>query len=156
MKNKNISMIDPAGRRLRTLANRDALLFIEECISRGEDVKLRVRGNSMAPLLIDNLDYVVLRPINGHKIEVGDIIFFRYKGSFLMHRVVELDGYSDSASGSKIVARGDAINTCEIVKYEDIIAKVSLPARYSKWWYLFPKRILWRLIKIYIFARGVF
>ncbi|GAB1474548.1 hypothetical protein MASR2M69_19890 [Bacteroidota bacterium] len=75
MKNNNISMIDPAGRRLRTLANRDALLFIEECISRGEDVKLRVRGNSMAPLLIDNLDYVVLQPINGHKIEVGDIIF---------------------------------------------------------------------------------
>lgn len=156
MENNNISKRERVGKGLRTLPNSDALSFIEECIKRGEDVKLRVRGNSMAPLLINNLDYVVLRPINGHKIEIGDIIFFRYKGYFLMHRVVELIADNDCFAEFKIVAKGDSLKSCEFIKLRDIVAIVSLPARYTKWWYLLPKRILWQLIKVYIFARGVF
>jgi hypothetical protein len=145
----NISKNTFSSKVLKTLPNIEALNVIEESINKGENVKLRIRGNSMAPLLINNFDYVTLQPIKGHKIKIGDIIFFRYKGSFLMHRVVKTDPAS-------IVTKGDALKSYEEIKHEDVIAKISLPARYDKWWYLHSKRILWRLIKIYIFARGVF
>ncbi|MHC1779170.1 MAG: S26 family signal peptidase [Bacteroidales bacterium] len=132
----------------KVIPNNQALSVIEDFIRNGESVRLKVRGNSMAPLLLDGLDHVTLIPLNGKEMGVGDIIFFRYKGSFLMHRIVKTDPAS-------IVTKGDALKTCEEIKHEDVIAKISLPVRYDKWWYLQSKRILWRLIKIYIFARGV-
>lgn len=136
------------------IPNNEALSVIEDIIRNGDSVRIKVRGNSMAPLLIDGVDSVTLIPLNGRELKVGDIIFFRHKGSFLMHRVVKTDPASrDSGnSGLAVVTKGDALNSFEETKYEEVIAIVVLPARYTKKWYFLFRSIVWLIIKIYTFA----
>ena len=83
----------------RSIPNTDALEIIEESINAGKRVKLRVRGNSMSPLLMDGVDHVILHPCNPAEIRPGDIIFFRYKGRFLLHRIISVVQPADHPAG---------------------------------------------------------
>src|SRR3989339_1931029 len=101
----------------KTIPNKDALSIIEESIAQGSPVKLTVKGNSMSPLLIDGKDTVILEPCYHDSLEVGDIIFFRYRGSFLLHRIVVID-----KDNGTITTKGDALNQREIILIHDVIA----------------------------------
>ena len=140
------------------LPNENVLPLIEEQIAAGKSVKLRVRGNSMFPILMDGRDMVALHHVDPLQIKVGDVIFFRWSKGFLMHRVIEIvqenlvgetgssvPGSSvpgSSVPGSKsgpiagqpvarpvkFVTRGDALRSTEVVPIEDVIALAELPA----------------------------
>lgn len=61
--------------------------IIEEAISRGKDIKIKISGYSMFPLVASRRDSVVLT--KAEKIKKGDVPFFRREdGSFILHRVV--------------------------------------------------------------------
>lgn len=71
-----------------SLSMSDFYPLISEAISRGQSVRLKVRGNSMYPFLKDGRDTVVFSPFGGRKIRRGDIILFeRSGGQLVMHRV---------------------------------------------------------------------
>jgi hypothetical protein len=113
--------------RYKFLPNKDVLQLLEEQIAAGQSVRLPVRGNSMSPALMDKRDTVLLRPVNPLQIKVGHVILYRWKDSFLMHRVVGMK----EASGSlpkRFICRGDALQSTEIVPVEDVIALAELPA----------------------------
>lgn len=63
--------------------------LIEESIKNGSDVKLRITGYSMYPLVSNCRDCVVLtKPGN---IKKGDVPFFkRADGSYILHRVIAI------------------------------------------------------------------
>lgn len=135
------------------LPNENVLPLIEEQIAAGKSVKLRVRGNSMFPILMDGRDMVNLHHVDPLQIKVGDVIFFRWGKGFLMHRVIEIveehpggetgtsvpgSSVPRSKSGliaghpvarpEKFVTRGDALRSSEVVPIEDVIALAELPA----------------------------
>lgn len=110
------------------LPNENVLPLIEEQIAAGKSVKLRVRGNSMFPRLMDGRDMVALHHVDLLQIKVGDVIFFRWGKGFLMHRVIEIVEGHQGARPLKFVTRGDALRSTELVPIEDVIALAELPA----------------------------
>lgn len=141
----------------RSIPNTDALNIIEESINAGKTVRLKVRGNSMFPLLMDGFDHVILHPCNPAELRPGDIIFFRYKGRFLLHRIISVVQPADHPAGQPtgfssiqstdrpednpdkqfdnraggdsglITTRGDALSKTETITFTDIIAIAEVP-----------------------------
>ncbi len=109
----------------KIIPNIEALKIIEEGIKDGSSVRLTVRGNSMSPLLLDGIDIVTLHPFTPEKLKTGDVILFRYKEAFLLHRIVEVQG--GSTPEAKIIAKGDALEQREVIGYSDVVAVAEVP-----------------------------
>ncbi len=109
----------------KIIPNIEALKIIEEGIKAGGSVRLTVRGNSMSPLLLDGIDAVTLNPFIPEKLKKGDVILFRYKEAFLLHRIVEVQG--GSTPEAKIIAKGDALEQREVIGYSDVVAVAEVP-----------------------------
>lgn len=62
----------------------------EEFLSEGRSVELRVKGFSMRPFLRNERDVVVLSPIEGVKLCKGMVLLFRYRGHYVLHRLVAI------------------------------------------------------------------
>jgi len=109
-----------------TVDNEQVFAYVEEMLREGTSVKLKVRGNSMAPALMDGKDSVTLEPVAMQKRElsVGDVILFRYNGRFIMHRIVSTykRGEASDGEGMLITTKGDALTTRETISSKEIIA----------------------------------
>ena len=63
---------------------------IEETINSGTDVKLKVSGTSMYPLVGSRRDSVLLTKVK--ELKVGDVpLFRRDDGKFVLHRIVKIE-----------------------------------------------------------------
>ena len=106
-----------------------ARLVEEQLGQAGGTAVLRVRGNSMWPFLRDNRDRVMLRASAAERVRVGDVLFFRYEGRYLLHRVVRRlrDGW---------LLRGDNCWTrhVERCREEDVIGVVTRVWRGEREW----------------------
>jgi len=109
----------------KIIPNIDALKIIEEGIKAGNSVRLTVRGNSMSPLLLDGVDIVTLHPFTPENLKTGDVILFRYREVFLLHRIIEIQG-NNSPEG-KIITKGDALEQKEEIGFSDVVAVAELP-----------------------------
>ncbi len=109
----------------KIIPNIEALKIIEEGIKAGSSVRLTVRGNSMSPLLLDGIDIVTLHPFTPEKLKTGDVILFRYKEAFLLHRIVEIQ--VSGTPEAKIIAKGDALEQREVIGYSDVVAVAEVP-----------------------------
>ena len=65
---------------------------VEHLLGEGGEVVITIRGNSMQPVLRDSRDKVVLRRCEGDELQRGDVMLFRYRGGYVLHRVVGVDG----------------------------------------------------------------
>lgn len=89
---------------------------VERLIGEGEDVTIAIKGHSMRPWLRSEKERVVLRPYHAGGIEIGQIALFRYKGSHVLHRVIEIEG-------ERVTFAGDGnINCHETATRSDIVA----------------------------------
>ena len=109
----------------KIIPNIDALKIIEEGIKAGNSVRLTVRGNSMSPLLLDGVDIVTLHPFISENLKTGDVILFRYREAFLLHRIIEIQG-NNSPEG-KIITKGDALEKKEEIGFSDVVAVAEVP-----------------------------
>lgn len=103
----------------------DIIPLIEECISNGTDVRIRVSGISMTPILHNLKDSVVLsRP---DKIKKYDIVLHRREnGQYIMHRIIK-------KRGSVLTIAGDFETEKEHpVPESAVIAKVTSFCRNGK------------------------
>ena len=115
--------------KTKTIPNTAALKIIEEYIHAGMSVKLTVRGNSMSPLLLDGIDSVMLHPCIATELKPQEIILFRYKGSFMLHRIIQIELSAGEYQISSITTKGDAMVHTETITSEDVVAVASLPKR---------------------------
>ena len=98
---------------------------VEQFLTEGGDVTILVKGNSMRPLLRDRRDKVIMCRHTDADIKCGAIMLFRHNGTYVMHRVVRIDG-------DTIVFEGDGnYKRKEIVTRSDIIALVKTIIRPS-------------------------
>lgn len=110
----------------KIIANTAALKIIEEYINSGISVRLTVRGNSMSPLLLDGLDSVMLHPCIPTELKPQEIILFRYKGGFMLHRIIQIEQAVGQGQVVGITTKGDAMTNTETITPEDVIAVASL------------------------------
>lgn len=82
----------------------------------------------MRPLLRDGKDVVTLYPCEAEKLKKGDVVFFRYRGVFVLHRIVSIGKSPAGASreGAVMVTRGDAMKRTETATLGDVIAVAEL------------------------------
>lgn len=110
----------------KIIANAAALKIIEEYINAGISVRLTVRGNSMSPLLLDGLDSVMLHPCIAAELKPYDIILFRYKDGFMLHRIIRVERIAGQDQIHSITTKGDAMIHTETITSGDVIAVASL------------------------------
>jgi len=91
---------------------------VERLLGEGGEVTITIRGNSMQPILRDGRDKVVLRHYEGERIQRGDVMLFRYRGGYVLHRVV-------SVEGKRITFAGDGnYKLYEQAQRSDIVARM--------------------------------
>ena len=109
-----------------TIQNKDFFAEVERELVKGSSVTIKVRGFSMMPLLRDGRDSVVVRKVREDDIKVGQVMFFRYRDSWIMHRLHSIDGERLTFVGDgnhylqqERVDRLDVVATVVAVKRDD-------------------------------------
>lgn len=108
------------------IQNRDFFAEVERELIKGNSVTIKVRGFSMMPLLRDGRDSVVARKVREDDIKVGQVMFFRYRDTWIMHRLRSIDGDRLTFVGDgnnylqqEHVHRLDVVATVVAVKRDD-------------------------------------
>jgi signal peptidase I len=83
----------------------DFLELSQELLGRGAMLRFRAHGRSMHPFIKDGSTLIV-EPVNGTSVNIGDIIFYRRpEGSLTAHRLIDI---SSQADGTFLITRGDS------------------------------------------------
>ena len=122
--------------------------LIETKIAEGKSVKFRVKGNSMYPFLRDGNDLVILEKCSTDSLKPMDVILFRYRGIYILHRIIKREGMRLLIQGDGVIS---AIEQCTV---DDVIGKVVKVRRSSgktisvdSWRWILLSR-LWRCSEI--------
>ena len=107
-------------------------------------VILRLKGNSMFPLLRNGKDVVVLEKCPAESLQPMDVVLFRYRGKHVLHRIIRREG-------ERLLIQGDgSIVAKEECTVDDVIGKVVQICRPSgkeipvgSWQWTIPSRV-WR------------
>ncbi len=71
----------------RPIPNNEFFAEAERILAGGGSVTMRVRGDSMRPLLRDGADCVTIRRHTPDDIRKGAVMLFRHNGTHVMHRI---------------------------------------------------------------------
>ncbi len=106
-------------------SEKDVMPLVEECLACGMDVRMKVSGISMTPILHNIKDSVVLTKTD--RVKKYDIVLYkRTNGKYILHRII------GRKKGAFVMA-GDFETEKEYPVYEDmIIAKVTSFCRNGK------------------------
>lgn len=108
---------------METIDNSTFFAEVERLVAEGSTVRVRVKGNSMRPLMRSDRTQVLLAPVAEGELRCGDIVLFRYRGSHVMHRIRRIEGDSLTMEGdgnyraaehavrADVVARVEAVVT---------------------------------------------
>ena len=107
-------------------------------------VILRLKGNSMYPLLRNGKDVVVLGKCPAESLQPMDVVLFRYRGKHVLHRIIRREG-------ERLLIQGDgSIVAKEECTVDDVVGKVLRICRpsgkeipVSSWQWTIPSRV-WR------------
>ena len=110
---------------MKAIPNRLFFDYVAERLSDGDNVRLRLKGNSMFPLLRNNKDVVVLAPCAGEKLVPMDVVLFRYRGDYVLHRIVRREG-------DRLLMQGDGVYASfEQCMVGDVVGRVIAVCRPS-------------------------
>ncbi len=101
---------------MRTLSLPNA--FFEEAaaiLRDGKKVKMRVNGESMYPFLHGGRDLIELYPHTGEDLPLWTAVFYRWEGSYMIHRIIGVD-----AEGYDIMGDGNIVRVERVAKDEII------------------------------------
>ena len=79
---------------MKTISNDIFFAQVEELLSEGQSVIIRVKGHSMRPFMRSDRTQVRIAPLTDSErkaLRVGDIVLFRYRGRHIMHRIRRID-----------------------------------------------------------------
>lgn len=128
--------------------NNQFFALVEKELEEGKTVKIRLKGSSMFPLLRSGRDSVILVKSPAHSLKPMDVVLFRYRGKYILHRIIKRDGVRLLIQGDGVIS---AIEQCTV---DDVVGKVVKVCRSSgktidvdNWRWTFASR-LWRCSKI--------
>lgn len=129
---------------MKKVPNNTFFSLVEEEIAEGKPVRFRLKGNSMFPLLRNGKDSVILEKCLPDELKPMDVVLFRYRGSYVLHRIIQ-------RMGDDLLIQGDgSILAMEQCAVNDVVGKVTGICRPSgkivsveSWKWTTPSR-LWR------------
>ena len=118
--------------------------LVEKELDEGKTVKIRLKGNSMFPLLRSGRDSVILQKFAADSLKPMDVVLFKYCGNYILHRIIKREGMRLLLQGDGVIS---AIEQCTV---DDVVGKVVKVCRSSgktisvdsKRWILLSR--LWR------------
>ncbi len=103
---------------MKTVSNDWFFARVEAEINEGRNVRFRVKGTSMTPLLRNGRDEVLLCPCRTEDLKPMDVVLFRYRGMHVLHRIVRREG-------NLLTLQGDGVYTSyETCRTEDVVGVV--------------------------------
>lgn len=118
--------------------------WVEKEIAEGRNVRFRLKGNSMFPLLRDGRDVVVLYPCTGDELRPMDVVLFRYRGNHLLHRIIRRnDKYFLMQGDGSLVAKEECLASDIVGKVHHVIRLSGKVVPVESWKWRFLSR-LWR------------
>lgn len=129
---------------MKKVANEVFFAWVEKEIADGKPVRFRLKGNSMFPLLRNGKDSVILERCLVEELKPMDVVLFRYRGGYVLHRILQ-------RTGNDLLIQGDgSIVATERCMVDDVVGKVTGVCRSSgkvvsvdSWKWKLPSR-LWR------------
>lgn len=129
---------------MKQLANDSFFAWVEMEIAAGRTVRFRLKGNSMFPLLRNGKDSVILRHCPPEELKPMDVVLFRYRGKYVLHRIIRREG-------ERLLIQGDgSLVAKEECTVYDVVGKVvqvqrpsGNPVSVVNWRWTLPSR-LWR------------
>lgn len=89
--------------------------LLDELILEGKVLRLKIKGNSMMPFLRDGKDMVELAKANDRELLPGAVVLFRFRGSFLLHRIIRREGSYLITMGDGVLIYTERITTDQVV-----------------------------------------
>ena len=80
---------------MKTVDTNEYMSVLQGLVEEGKEVGLLISGDSMAPFLVHQRDYIYFHKPD-RELKKGDMVFYRRKtGQYIMHRIMEVkqDGY---------------------------------------------------------------
>ena len=99
--------------------------LVEKELGEGKTVKIRLKGNSMFPLLRSGRDSVILQKFAADSLKPMDVVLFKYCGNYILHRIIKRDGVRLLIQGDGVIS---AIEQCTV---DDVVGKVVKVCRSS-------------------------
>jgi hypothetical protein len=84
-----------------TLPNELLFGWVKEEIAAGHTVRFKVRGVSMRPWMPEGTE-VLLQPCRDEDLRPGEVVLFRDRSRYVLHRIVRREG-------ERLVLQGDAV-----------------------------------------------
>lgn len=115
----------------------NAALFadIEDIISSGGRIQLRVKGYSMRPMLRNDRDLACLAPIPADGLRRGMIVLFRYRGKHVLHRIRRIEGDTLVMKGDGNYRQRETVKKSAVVAYAEAIERDGVRIEYrSETW----------------------
>lgn len=127
---------------------REYVAALRALTEQGKEVSMRIAGNSMAPFLVHERDWISFRRPE-RPLRRGDMVFYeRENGQFVMHRIYRI-------RGGGYFLLGDAQRMVEgPIRREQIFAIVTKVRRKGRWiepgdfWWEFFARVWIRLVPL--------
>ena len=102
----------------KMMSNELFFSWVEEEIAKGNEVRFKLKGVSMSPLIRNGKDDVILAPCKSEELKPMDVVLFRYRGKHLLHRIIRREE-------ERLWIQGDgsfvAVEQCQV---QDVVGKV--------------------------------
>lgn len=132
----------------KEFANATFFALLEQELADRGNVRFRVKGFSMQPMLRNNRDEVELVPYRGEELLQGDICLFKFRGGHILHRYLHTEGDILYFQGDNVVTHGECCRRSEVVGVVKMIYRDGQSLRpYTTSWQL---RILFHRLKLRI------
>ncbi len=135
---------------MKTLPNHIVFREAEFALKNGRSVNLRVVGTSMEPFLVGNQHIVKITPFSSEKLSRGDVVLFKIKDFYCLHRIISIRENSIILCGDGVyqsqerISPGNIIGVLDsvICQSGDIILCSSIKWKINSyiWMALFPFR----------------
>ncbi len=126
---------------VKTVKNSDLFADVEDIISVGGHIQLRVKGGSMRPFLRDGRDVAELAPVDKAALRRGMVVLFRQCDRHILHRIRHIDG-------DRLIIKGDGnYRITETATRGDVAACVESILRNGK--RIRYRSMRWRLLSAY-------
>ncbi|MDR2474809.1 MAG: S24/S26 family peptidase [Bacteroidales bacterium] len=97
------------------IPNRIFFEEVERLIAAGENVILKMKGESMLPFLREKKDKIVLSPCRREELLPGEVVLFRYHGRHILHRIVGRNEEELLIQGDGSLVNHEKVSTKDVV-----------------------------------------
>lgn len=109
--------------------------LMEEILNKGNELQFKALGGSMYPLIRSG-DIITVKPIKIGDVTVGDIIFYKNKNKYFVHRLIKIvnDKSTFITRGDFLPQYDDPIDSSQILGKVVAVKRGNKTKNYNTYW----------------------